>query len=163
MTRSLVIVLGALVLGAALFAGSFFLSQRVCMACEAPPDNLAWLEKDFHLDAAEMTRIRKLHENYLTQCNAMCRMVAKKKQEVAAALNNATHVSAVAKQKLDELAACRAQCQSHMLQYFVDVSHNMPPAEGRRYLAEMQNATLGFQGENQPITSRPAGHERHQP
>ena len=163
MTRSLVIVLGALALGAALFAGSFFLSQRVCMACEAPPDHLAWLQKEFHLNAAAMARIQKLHENYLTQCNAMCRMVAAKKQEVAAALNNATNVNPVAERKLAELAACRAQCQSRMLQYFVDVSQVMPPAEGRRYLAEMQNATLGLQGKNQQITSQPAGHEHHQP
>ena len=152
MNRSLVIVLGALALGAALFAGSYAVSQRVCRVCvEQPPGSVAWMQTEFHLDNAEMARIQKLHENYLTQCNAMCRMVAVKKQEVAAALANTTNVSPVAEQKLAELAVCRAQCQSRMLQYFVDISRNMPPMEGRRYLAEMQSATLGFQGGKRAI------------
>ena len=163
MNRSLVIVLGALALGAALFAGSFFLSQRVSMACEVTPDNLAWMQKEFPLKDAEMARIQKLHKNYLTECNAMCRKVTDKKQELAATLNNSTNVTSAAEQKLAELAACRAQCQSRILQYFVAVSQVMPPAEGRRYLAEMQNFTLGLQNGNKQLLSEPTGHERHQP
>jgi hypothetical protein len=163
MNRSLVIVLGALVLGAALFGGAYRMSQRLCQVCVTqPPDNLDWLRKEFHLNAAEMARIQKLHENYLTQCDAMCRMVAAKKQELATALNNTTNVNPVAEQKLAELAACRAQCQSRMLQYFVDVSRVMPPADGRRYLTEMQNAVLGLSGGNAQPVSEPAGHEQLQ-
>ena len=162
MNRSLAIVLGALTVGAALFVGSFFLSQRVCMVCEAPPDNLAWLQKEYHLNAAELARIQKLHQDYLSQCNVMCRMVAVKKQEVAAALKNATNVNPVAEQKLADLATCRAQCQTRMLQYFVAVSQIMPPAEGRRYLAEMQNFPLGLQTGNEQLLSKPAGHEHPQ-
>jgi len=163
MNRSLAIVLGALALGAALFSGSYVVSQRLCQVCVAqPPGGLDWLRKEFHLNDAEMARIQKLHEDYLTQCNAMCQMVAAKKQEVAAVLNHATNVNSVAKQKLAELAACRAQCQSRMLQYFVDVSQVMPPAEGRRYLAEMQHFALGFQKDDGQPSSEPAGHEQSQ-
>ncbi|HLX96959.1 MAG TPA: hypothetical protein VKU37_14555 [Verrucomicrobiae bacterium] len=162
MNRSLAIVLGALALGVALFSGSYLVGQRLCQVCVTQsPGSLDWMRKEFHLNAAEMGRIQKLHAAYLSQCNLMCRMVAVKKQEVAAALNSATNVSPVAEQKLAELAACRAQCQSRMLQYFVEVSQIMPPAEGRRYLAGMQNAVLGFrEGTGQPV-SEPAGHERH--
>ncbi len=162
MNRSLAIVLGALTLGAVLFSGSYLLSQRLCQVCVTqPPGSLDWMRKEFHLDVAEMARIQKLHSDYLLQCNMMCRMMAAKKQEVTAALNNTTNVSPVAEQKLAELAACRAQCQSRMLQYFVEVSQIMPPAEGRRYLAGMQNAALGFpEGNGQP-ESAPAGHEQH--
>jgi len=163
MNRSLVIVLGALFLGAALFAGSFAISQRICRVCvEQPPGSLDWMQTQFHLNRDEMVRIQKLHNNYLAECKAMCRMVADKKQEVAAALNNTTNVSPVARQKLAELAVCRAQCQSRMLQYFIDVSHNMPPAEGNRYLVEMQRLTLGFQSGNGQSMSESNGHE-HQP
>lgn len=163
MNRSLVIVLGALLLGAALFAASFTVSQRICRVCvEQPPGSLDWMQTQFHLNDDELARIQKLHNNYLTECKAMCRMVVEKKQEAAAALNNSTNISPVAKQKLAELAACRAQCQSRMLQYFIDVSHNMPPAEGNRYLAQMQQLTLGFQSGNAQSMSESAGHE-HQP
>lgn len=163
MNRSLVIVLGALILGAALFAGSFAISHRICRICvEQPPGSLDWMQSQFHLNNDEMAHIRKLHDSYLTECKAMCRMIADKQQEVAAALNSTTNVSPVAKQKLAELAGCRAQCQSRMFQYFIDVSHNMPAAEGKRYLAEMQRLTLGIpNGNGQPL-SESAGHE-HQP
>lgn len=147
MNRSLLIILGALTLGTVLFGSSYVVSQRLCQVCVAQPvGGLDWLRIEFHLNDAEMARIQKLHENYLSQCAMMCRTVAAKKQEVAAALNNMTNVSPVAEQKISELAACRAQCQSQMLQYFIDVSRVMPPEQGRRYLAEMETNTLDSNG-----------------
>jgi hypothetical protein len=163
MNRSLVILLGALTVGAALFGGSFFLTQRLCQVCVAqPPGGLDWLRREYHLNDAEMARIRKLHKNYLAQCAEMCRMVADKKQDVAAALNNATNITPVAEQKLAELATCRVQCQSRMLQYFADVSRVMPPTEGHRYLAEMRHFALGFQAKDEQPMSEPTGHEHPQ-
>ena len=144
MNRSLVIILGALALAAVLFLGSFAISQRVCRACIAePPGSLHWLQSEYHLNNDEMAHIQKLHNDYMSQCDSMCRMIASKQQEVETALNNATNVSPVTQQKLDDLAACRAHCQSQMLQYFVNVSRLMPPDEGRRYLADMETNTLG--------------------
>jgi hypothetical protein len=163
MNRPLIILLGAMALGVALFFGSYLISQRVYMVCEAPPDDLTWLRKEYHLNDAEMSRIQKLHENYVSQCAAMCQTVAAKKQELAAALNNTTNLSPVAEQKLSELSACRTQCQSKMLQYFVQVSQNMPPTEGHRYLADMQNFSLGLQGESEQSMSPASSHEQHQP
>ncbi|HEV2328144.1 MAG TPA: hypothetical protein VGY56_05065 [Verrucomicrobiae bacterium] len=144
MVRSLIIVLGALALGAALFIGSFALSRNVCRVCVAePPGSPHWLQSQYHLSNEEMAGIQKLHNDYLSQCDLMCRMITEKQQAVATALNNSTNVSFLAQQKIDELAACRAHCQSQMLQYFVNVSRIMPPDEGRRYLADMEKDTLG--------------------
>lgn len=145
MNRSLVIVLGAFALGVVLFVSAFAISQRLCRACAAEPTgDLRWLQSDYHLNNEEMARIQKLHHDYLTNCDAMCRMITAKQQEVETALNNATNVSPVAQQKLDDLAACRAHCQSQMVRYFVNVSQVMPPGQGRRYLADMEKNTLGF-------------------
>ncbi len=138
------IVLGALAVGGALFAGSFAISQSLCRDCvQESPGGLHWLQNEYRLNDGEMARIQKLHKDYLSQCDAMCRMIAAKQQEVKTALNNATNVNPVAQQKLDELAACRVHCQSQMLQYFINVSQIMPPEEGRRYLADMERNTLG--------------------
>ena len=147
MGRSITIILGTLALGAALFLGSFAVSQHVCRVCvEEPPGSLSWLQKQYQLNDDEIARIQKLHKDYLAQCDDMCRMITEKKQEVQQALNNTTNINPIAKQKLDELAACRVHCQSQMLQYFVNVSHIMPPEQGRRYLAEMEKNTLGLNG-----------------
>jgi hypothetical protein len=164
MNRSLVILLAVLVLGAALFGGSYAVSRRVCQKCMATSVNdLDWLRQEFHLDAAEMARIQTLHEGYLPQCAEMCAKIAAKKSELEAALGGATNVNPVAQQKLAELAALRAQCQAQMLQHFTAVSQTMPPEEGRRYLAEMQRLTLGLHETTESSMSESMGHEHHQP
>ncbi|HTY87030.1 MAG TPA: periplasmic heavy metal sensor [Candidatus Acidoferrum sp.] len=162
MNRSLVIVLAALVLGVALFGGSYFAGQRACrMTLANPADDLVWLRTEFHLSDAEMTRIRELHEGYRPRCAEMCARIAAKKAELEAALNGATNVSPEAAQKLAEVAALRAQCQAQMLQHFTEVSRTMSPEQGRRYLAEMQRLTLGFHEQTEQSMSGTAGHEHH--
>ena len=160
MNRSLVILLSALVLGFALFGGSYFAGQRACLMTR-PTDDLSWLRDEFHLSDAEMARIQKLHEGYLPKCAEMCAKIAAKKSELETALNGSTNVNLVAQQKLTELAALRAQCQAQMLRHFTEVSQTMPPEQGRRYLAEMQRLTLGFHEQTESSMSGSAGHEHH--
>ena len=148
MNRSLAILFGALALGAAIFAGSYFASQRACVMCGAEPtDNLAWLRDEFHLSAAEMTRIHQLHDGYEPKCMEMCGRVADKKRELEAALGNGTNITVEVRQKLVELGELRAECQAQMLQHFISVSQAMPPEPGKRYLAEMKKLTRGSQTE----------------
>jgi hypothetical protein len=160
MNRSLVILLGALALGAALFGGSFFAGQRTCLMTR-PADDLSWLRDEFHLSDAEMARIQKLHEGYLPKCAGICAKIAAKKSELESALNGSTNVSPIVQQKLAEIAALRAQCQGQMLQHFTEVSQTMPPEQGRRYLAEMQRLTLGFHEQTEQTMSGSTGHEHH--
>jgi hypothetical protein len=160
--RSFIIVLAALVLGAALFGGSYFAGRRACvMTLANPADDLAWLRTEFHLSDAEMAGIRKLHEGYLPKCAEMCARIAAKKSELEAALHSTTNAGPVTEQKLAEIAALRAQCQAQMLRHFAEVSRTMPPAQGRRYLAEMQRLTLGFHEQTEQSMSPSAGHEHH--
>ena len=145
MKRSPIILLLALVAGVAVFVGAYVVAQRLCakhMARSA--DDLDWLRQEFRLSDAEMTRIRELHDGYLPQCGEMCQQITVKKHELESALAGATNVTTVAEQKLSELAALRAQCQTQMLRHFVEVSQAMLPEHGHRYLAEMQRLTLGF-------------------
>jgi hypothetical protein len=160
MNRSLIILLGVLVLGVALFGSSYFAGQRACRMMQ-PADDLSWLRTEFHLSDAEMARVQKLHEGYLPKCAGMCAKIAAKKSELEAALNGSTNVNTVAQQKLTELAGLRAQCQAQMLQHFTEVSQTMPPEQGRRYLAEMQRLTLGFHEQIESSMSQSAGHEHH--
>jgi hypothetical protein len=116
------------------------------------------LRDEFHLNDAEMARIRQLHDGYMPQCAEMCVRIAAKKQELAKALANGTNVTAAAQQKLIELGELRAQCQAQMIQHFVTVSQAMPPEQGRRYLDEMKKLTLGFHEEIEQSMSDHAGH-----
>ncbi len=158
MNRSLAILLGALVLCAALFGGAYAVSRHVCERCMAKSvSDLDWLQQEFHLGDAEMARIQKLHEGYLPKCAEMCAKIAAKKTELETALNDSTNTSPAVRQKLAELAALRAQCQAQMLQHFAEVSQTMPPEQGRRYLAEMQRLTLGLHEQTEQNMSPSAG------
>jgi hypothetical protein len=145
MKRSPLIVLLALAAGVAVFAASYVLAQRLgTKHFASSADDLDWLRLEFRLSPAEMARIRELHAGYLPQCGEMCQQIAAKKHELESALTGATNVTAEVQQKLAELAALRALCQTQMLRHFVEVSQAMLPEQGRRYLAEMQRLTLGF-------------------
>ena len=160
MNRSLVILFGALALGAAIFGSSCLLSRHVCQSCmTSPDDELSWLRTEFHLSDAEMARIRELHEGYLPKCAEMCAKIAAKKSELASVLGTGTNLTAEAQVKLTEIAALRAQCQAQMLRHFATVSQAMPPEQGRRYLAEMKRVTLGTNGLMEQSMSDHAGHE----
>jgi hypothetical protein len=162
MNRSLVILFGALALGAAIFAGSYFTARQTTMVCcTKPADSLSWLRTEFHLSDADMARVRELHEGYLPKCGEICTKIAAKKSELAAALGSGTNITAEAQVKMNELAALRAQCQAQMLQHFIAVSQAMPPAQGQRYLAEMKRLTLGTNEEMEQSMSGETGHEHH--
>ncbi len=144
MKRSLTILLVALAAGAAIFATTYAISQCVCakqMANSA--DRLDWLRQD---------------NGYLPECHEMCAQIAAKKNELAGVLEGATNVTAIAQQKLQELAALRAQCQTKMLQHFAKVSQAMPAEQGRRYLAEMKRVTLGFHEQIEQSMSDSSAH-----
>lgn len=162
MNRSLIILVGALALGAVVFSGSYFTARQATMVCCAKPaDDLSWLQTEFHLGNAEMARIRELHAGYRPKCAEICAKIADKQSELDALLGSSTNLTAVAQTKLDEIAALRAQCQAQMLAHFEDVSRAMPPAEGQRYLAEMKKLTFGVHEEMEQSMSGDTGHDHH--
>jgi hypothetical protein len=162
MNRSLIILLGSLVLGATIFAASYFTAQRTTMRCCAKPaDDLSWLREEFQLSDADMARIRELHEGYLPQCADLCAQIAAKKSELESVLGNGTNLTAEAQVKLNEIAVLRTQCQSNMLQHFLSVSQAMPPEQGRRYLVEMKRLTLGAHEQMEQSMSGEMNHEHH--
>jgi hypothetical protein len=162
MNRSFVILIGALALGAAIFAGSYFSARHATViCCTRPAGDLSWLRTEFHLSDAEMARIRELHAGYRPKCAELCAKIAVKQSELDSALGGGTKVTAEAREELNELAALRAQCQAQMLQHFVAVSQAMPPDQGRRYLAVMRQLTLGHHEQFEQSMSDGTGHEHH--
>jgi hypothetical protein len=163
MRRSLLILFAVVVAGGALGLGSYRLTGHLCSAHFArPTDDLSWLRLEFGLSEAELARIRQLHEGYLPQCRFFCERIAAGKAELQHMLETGTNAPAAVEQKLAEIAAQRARCQAAMLRHFAEVSRAMPPAQGRRYLAEMQRLTLGFheQVEHSMSGDHPASHGR---
>ena len=159
MRRSQIIVLSVVLATAALFTVTYHVAARLCAHhLTNASDDLEWLRQEFKLSDAELRRVRQLHEGYLPKCREMCARIAAKKEELHAALETGQGVTPDAEQKLAEVAALRAQCQTQMLRHFTEVSRAMPPAQGHRYLAEMQRLTLGFHDQTEQSMSTSAGH-----
>jgi len=114
--------------------------QREMM--ESPAPELLWLKNEFKLDDAEFKRVAELHEGYMPRCAELCRQIAKKNSELQQ-LMAGTNVDAKAVElKLKEAGELRVQCQQNMFNHFLEVSRQMPPEQGRRYLQWVQQRTL---------------------
>jgi hypothetical protein len=164
MRRPLILLLAVLLASVAIVGVSSFVTKCICARQLVPPgDDLAWLRREFRLGDAELQRIRQLHEGYLPKCREMCGRIAAKQHELQAALDTGNGITPGVEQKLAEVSALRAQCQTQMLRHFYEVSQAMPAEQGRRYLAEMQRLTLGFhqQFENTMSADAPSPHGHH--
>jgi len=121
----------------------YFIGTAQCRAIihEHEPE-LAWLKKEFHLNDAEFARISQMHASYLSGCAERCRMIDEKNQHLKQLLASTNTVTPDIDKLLAESARLRAACHKQMLQHFYEVSRTMPPEQGRRYLAWVQERTL---------------------
>jgi hypothetical protein len=143
MKSGLTILVAGLALCLAAFGGFYFFgtaSQRDMIRSQQP--ELAWLQKEFKLSDAELTRITRLHDAYQPHCMEMCRRIDEQGRNLKALLNGTNTVTPAIEAALTESARLRAECQRDMLQHFYEVSRTMPPAQGRRYLEWISKRTF---------------------
>jgi hypothetical protein len=145
MRRSLIILVAVVISSMAMVGLSSLIARRICVdQLVNRGDELAWFRREFRLNEAELAHIRQLHEGYLPKCRQMCDRIVAKKKDLQTALDAGKGLTPDAERILVEVGALRAQCQIQMLRHFDEVSQAMPPEQGRRYLAEMRELTLGF-------------------
>ena len=102
---------------------------------------LAWLKQEFKLSEAEFARLSQLHDAYLPQCRERCRLIRQMNNKLGELLATTSDVTLEIESVLTERAKMRSECQTSMLKHFFEVSRTMPPEQGRRYLAWVQEQT----------------------
>ncbi len=107
-----------------------------------PTPELSWLKKEFRLSDAEYDRIVQLHLAYEPECGKMCARIAAANAELKELLSRTNVITGEIRGKLEETSRLRAECQGKMLGHFYNVSQAMPPEQGKRYLAWVQERTL---------------------
>jgi hypothetical protein len=150
MKRPILILIGGLAVAALAYCGVYYGGTASCCHMEtgnAP--ELAWLKQEFHLGDAEFKRITELHQTYLSGCAERCRRIDQKNEEVARLLAATNNITPEIEKALTESALLRADCQKKMLQHFYDVSRTMPPEQGKRYLAWVQQQTVASDSHSQ--------------
>jgi heavy-metal resistance protein len=143
MRKALIILAAGLALAVGGYAGFCFFScasNRELLRGPAP--ELAWLKKEFNLSDGEYARIMELHAAYLPGCQERCRRIAAKDTELKKLLAQTNVLTPEIERTLNEAAQLKVECQIAMLKHFAAVSETMPPEQGKRYLAWVQEKTF---------------------
>ena len=143
MKRAVVILLVGLLAATAGYCALYYHgTKKHREMLESPAPELAWLKKEFQLDDAEFERIAKLHEGYMPRCAELCRRIAQKNAELRQIVSVTNVDPKAVEQKLKEAGDLRVECEQNMFNHFLEVSREMPPEEGKRYLQWVQQRTL---------------------
>jgi hypothetical protein len=144
--KGVVILLIGLVAGVGAFAGGYLLCSGAHrhILRESKPE-LAWLKEEFKLSDAGYRRIVDLHEAYLPGCRERCRVIREQNQKLEKLIAESGTVTPEIQALLAERAKTRAECEAAMLKHFMEVAKAMPPEQGKRYLAwvEQQSSLHG--------------------
>lgn len=143
MKRGLLILVFGLIAAAAAY-GCIYLactaSVRNMQRSDQP--GLAWLKTEFNLSDAEFKRVSELHAAYLPQCAEMCQQIDAQNLRLKKMLAATNQVTTEIETAITESSRLRSECQREMLKHFYEVSRTMPPEQGRRYLAWVQDKTF---------------------
>jgi len=143
MKRAAVILVVGLLAAAAGYCALYYCgTKKHREMLESPAPELAWLKREFQLDDAEFERITKLHEGYMPRCAELCRRIAQKDSELQQVISGPDVDAKAAELKLKEAGELRVECQQNMFNHFLEVSRQMPPEQGKRYLQWVQQRTL---------------------
>jgi hypothetical protein len=115
-------------------------SSRAMM--RQPQPELAWLKKEFNLGDAEYSRIVAMHKEYLPRCAERCRVIEELNSKLKRLVDDSPTVTDEIQGVMAERARMRADCEAEMLRHFLEVSRTMPPEQGRRYLAWVEQQTF---------------------
>lgn len=143
MKRAFLIIAVGLFLAVAAFCAVFYsntAAHREVIASAAP--ELSWLKKEFNLGQAEFERISKLHAAYQPHCREMCKRIDEQNEKVRLLIAEASGMTPEIEKALAENARLRMECQTMMLKHFFEVSQQMPPEQGKRYLNWVQERTF---------------------
>lgn len=135
----LILVLGLLAAAVAYGCVYFVCMSPARSLQQSDKPELAWLKDEFNLSDAEFKRVSELHAAYLPQCRDMCWEIDAQNVKLQTLLSGATNMTPEITAALTESSRLRSECQTMMLRHFFQVSQTMPPEEGRRYLAWVQD------------------------
>jgi DNA-binding GntR family transcriptional regulator len=102
-----------------------------------PEDQWVWLHREFHLNAAQLARVRALHEAYQPICADHCRRIVAAQQRLAAIDRSGRKNTPEFVAALNQWEGVKHECQETTLRHLQAVATAMNPDDGRNYLALM--------------------------
>lgn len=157
MTRGLVILLLALLLGVAGFsivrwhqheAEHLYRRDYASHGAAGHHAELDWLKVELQVSDAQLEKIRALHVAYHPVCEELAHRLEGSHQKLDGLTKAATGVSAELDAALKEHADLHLDCQRAMLKHFYETSACLTPGQSQHYLNKMlplvfQHDTVG--------------------
>ncbi len=160
MKRSWLILFGGLLAGLVAYTCIYLHATSTQRSAEqSSRPELTWLQTEYRLTDAQLAQVVQLHDAYRPKCAEMCRRIDDQNAKVQQLLSATNTVTPEIKQALAQAAQLRVECQSAMMQHFYEVSRVMPPGQGKRYLAWVQQETL-LPGQMVPASPGPGMKQR---
>lgn len=108
-------------------AGSYGLTRVMMPAAPADEDQVAWLTREFRLNATQAAAIKRLHYDYIPICSDHCAMIVAAREKLAEKPGDPARQA--------EVTRLEGVCQQATLAHVREVASHMDAAEGRRFLA----------------------------
>ncbi len=121
-------------------AGTYFLCYHQAMApaegvtSEGTDAELAWLQREFALEAKQYKRVVALHRAYRPACADQCVRYTAAHRRLTELLKRSARWSPEMDAVFAEQARVESECHASMLKYAYDVAACMSDEQGRRYL-----------------------------
>ncbi|HYR57913.1 MAG TPA: periplasmic heavy metal sensor [Chthoniobacteraceae bacterium] len=130
----------ALTLAAAL--GGYFSYYRCATArtqamLTRADGGMEWLRDEYHLSDAQFARVRQVHADYAPKCDLNCGRIAKANARLGALIEANKTFTPELDAAMNECATVQAECRRALLRHIYEVSAEMSPADGARYVQMM--------------------------
>ena len=137
------ILLAAIAVGFGAFWLCTFFGTADLRAVSSDRDaELVWLRREFHLTDAQFERIQALHSAYAGKCNLMCQRIMNANAALDAAISRNRRVTPEIQQAMGEVGRVQQECQQSMLAHIYEISEQMDPSSGERYLEMMKQRII---------------------
>ena len=98
---------------------------------------MEWLRDEYQLSDAQFSRIREMHREYAPKCDLMCEKIAKAHDRLDQLIKASKTFTPAVDAAMSECVAVQAECRRALLRHVYEVSAEMSPADGARYLQMM--------------------------
>ena len=98
---------------------------------------MEWLRHEYHMSDAQFLRIRDMHREYAPKCDLMCEKIAKANARLDQLIKTNKTITPEMDAAINECVTVQAECRRALLRHVYEVSAEMAPADGARYLQMM--------------------------
>jgi hypothetical protein len=121
---------------------TYFGTKEIRATSSNPDAELVWLRREFHLTDAQFQRIRALHTAYTGRCDLMCQRIMQSNSALETAISKSRGVTPEIQRAMEDAAQVQRECQESMLAHIYEVSEQMEPSSGKRYLQMMMQKII---------------------